>query len=91
LRSWLSPATERHEKNWDINRPEESFEIWSLMEATDWKYLPYAGGLLDQPDWLLEDIFTLSWRSRYVREMVRDIPVPENAAFVKVSKSLKKG
>jgi len=61
------------------------------MEATDWKYLPYAGGLLDQPDWLLEDIFTLSWRSRYVREMVRDIPVPENAAFVKVSKSLKKG
>jgi hypothetical protein len=30
-----------------------------MMRALDWKYLPYAGGLLDQPDWLINDLLTI--------------------------------
>lgn len=30
------------------------------MEATGWRHLPYPGGLLDQPDWLMEDLFSLA-------------------------------
>ena len=33
------------------------------MENTGWKYLPFEGGLLDQPDWLMQDLATISvWR-----------------------------
>lgn len=40
------------------------------MESTDWRFLPYSGGLLDQPDWLIADLLTISGLSQQVRKMV---------------------
>jgi len=30
-----------------------------MMRATNWQFLPIAGGLLDQPDALMSDIFAI--------------------------------
>lgn len=55
-----------------LNDPERSWPIWQWMEATGWKFLPYAGGLLDQPDWLLRDLLTVSAISERVRKQVTE-------------------
>ena len=34
-----------------------------LLESTGWKHLPYSGGLLDQPDRLMENVATIAWLS----------------------------
>jgi len=39
-----------------------------LLENMEWRHLPYPGGLLEQPDWLFEDLFTIAWRRRWVDE-----------------------
>jgi hypothetical protein len=31
-----------------------------MCEALDWRHLPYSGGILDQPDWLMEDLMTIA-------------------------------
>jgi hypothetical protein len=31
-----------------------------MMEASDWRHLPYPGSLLEQPEWIIEDLWT--WR-----------------------------
>jgi len=31
------------------------------MESTGWRFLPLAGGLLDQPGALMDDLMTLAW------------------------------
>lgn len=38
------------------------------MEATGWKFLPYPGGLLDQPEWLMQDLFRIRAASERVKE-----------------------
>lgn len=30
------------------------------MRATGWRFLPYAGGLLDQPEWIMHDLIELT-------------------------------
>jgi len=30
------------------------------------------GGLLDQPEWLLEDLMTISWREGIVKKMLKN-------------------
>jgi hypothetical protein len=40
-----------------------------MMEATDWRFLPYGGGLLDQPDWLMADLFTLSHEKAWIKHV----------------------
>jgi hypothetical protein len=40
------------------------------MEATGWRFLPQAGGLLDQPEALLEDVLTLAALARTVERML---------------------
>lgn len=30
------------------------------MQATDWRFLPYAGGLLDQPEALMNDVLAIA-------------------------------
>jgi hypothetical protein len=42
------------------------------MEATGWRFLPYPGALLDQPDPLIEDLLTISGASTRVRESLRE-------------------
>jgi hypothetical protein len=38
-----------------------AWDTWVLMEATGWKHLPHAGGLLDQPEALMDDLMTIAW------------------------------
>jgi hypothetical protein len=38
------------------------------MQATDWKHLPSAGGLLDQSEALMSDIFTIEFMYRRGKE-----------------------
>jgi len=53
-----------------LNNLDLAWLVWTLMEATGWKHLPLAGGLLDQPEALMDDLLTLSWLSGIVREQV---------------------
>ncbi len=45
-----------------------------MLENTGWQFLPAAGGLLDQEAALMEDLFTLSWRKRVVKELMKRGP-----------------
>jgi len=42
------------------------------MEATGWKFLPYPGGLLDQPEALLDDLFKIRLAAERVKERLRE-------------------
>jgi len=41
-----------------LNNYDLSWRIFTWMEATGWKFLPTD--LLEQPEWLMEDLFTLA-------------------------------
>lgn len=47
---------------------EEAWLAFAQMEATGWQFLPYAGGLLDQPDLLMRNVF----RIKYVADQKRE-------------------
>lgn len=57
--------------DWTLNEPDLSLAIWKAMEATNWQHLPYPGGLLDQPEWLLVDLYTLAWRKAVIKESLK--------------------
>lgn len=42
------------------------------MEATGGRHLPYPGGLMDQPEWLMEDLFTISAEAQRVKRDLKD-------------------
>lgn len=42
------------------------------MEAMGWKHLPYTGGLLEQPEWLIEDLLTISSLSGRIKKQYDD-------------------
>jgi hypothetical protein len=44
------------------------------LESLDWKFLPEQGGILDQPEWLLEDLTTIAWYKGVVEEMLKEAP-----------------
>jgi hypothetical protein len=48
-----------HDEDDLIINDEHNYDAWVLMRATDFRYLPYIGGLLDQPESLLQDILTI--------------------------------
>lgn len=49
---------------------EHSWKVWTLLESTGWRHLPVEGGLLDQPELLLEDLAVISWLSSIVEEQI---------------------
>jgi len=49
----------------------ESYDIWTMCESFGWRFLPHAGGLLDQPQWLVEDLMTLTWVSGLVEQELK--------------------
>jgi hypothetical protein len=57
------------------------------MESLDWQHLPFPGGLLDQPEWLMEDLMTISWRRRILEERIKGggnvLPSAVNTQLVK--------
>ncbi len=38
---------------------EEAWTAYTLMESMKWQFLPYAGGLLDQPEALIRNILRI--------------------------------
>jgi len=56
--------------DWTLHQPDLSMAIWKAMEATSWRHLPFPGGLLDQPDWLIHDLYTLAWRKQVLRDQL---------------------
>jgi hypothetical protein len=44
----------------DLTDFEEAWELFTWMEATDWKILPNAGGLQDQEKILMDNIFKIA-------------------------------
>ena len=37
------------------------------MQATDWNFLPFPGGLLDQPEWIMDDLFIIQSEAELIR------------------------
>jgi len=35
--------------------------MWRWLKSIEWAHLPHEGGLMDQEEGLMEDIFTLQW------------------------------
>ena len=47
---------------------EEAWLAFTQLEATGWQFLPYAGGLLDQPDLLMRNVFRIKLVADQKRE-----------------------
>ena len=47
--------------DWILNDPDLAWRTWALMETTGWRFLPIEGGLLDQPETLIDDLMTMAW------------------------------
>ena len=73
---------ELEDDEWFLNRPELSWRIWCLVEAHGWEKLPFDGGLLDQPDWLMEDLATISWRKKIIEDMVKARGSTQTGRFI---------
>ena len=61
-------ALDLEDEQWVLHDPDLSWKVWVLLENMEWRHLPYPGGLLEQPDWLFDDLFTIAWRRRWVDE-----------------------
>lgn len=48
--------------------PDTAYQAWAQVSATDWKHLLVAGGLLDQPEVLWDDVMTIEFMHRRVKE-----------------------
>ena len=46
---------------------EEAWRMYTLMEATEWRFLPAGGGLGDQDDILLSNVFAIAARVSLLR------------------------
>jgi hypothetical protein len=42
-----------------VDDMEMAWHTFTLMQATAWRFLPFSGGLLDQPQLLMDNLFTL--------------------------------
>ena len=56
---------------------EGSWEVYKLMEAWSdgwgaWRYLPYPGSLLEQPEALMDDLMTWRWLGGKVKHQNRE-------------------
>lgn len=40
------------------------------MQAFDWRFLPFEGSLLDQPDALMDDLVTIGWRKGIIEKQL---------------------
>jgi hypothetical protein len=47
---------------------EQAWTAWVWLERVDWRCLPFAGGLLDQPSALMHDILKVARVAKWVRK-----------------------
>lgn len=47
---------------------EEAWLAFTQLEATGWQFLPYTGGLLEQPDLLMRNVFRIKLVADVKRE-----------------------
>lgn len=47
-----------------------------MVQGFDWQHLPYEGGLLEQPEALIDDLLLISWRKSILKEMMKPTPSP---------------
>jgi len=47
-----------------------AWAVFTQLNATDWRHLPYAGGLLDQPEQLWNDVITIAGLERRIRKLM---------------------
>lgn len=73
--------TQDDDEDWTLHQPKMSLAIWKAMEATQWRHLPFPGNLLDQPDWLIHDLYILSWRRSVLRELAKSPLAAAKQAF----------
>lgn len=59
---------EEPDTSWDLYKPEISWRVWNMEESLGWALPPDV--ILRQPDWLMEDLATISWRNGKVKEML---------------------
>jgi hypothetical protein len=52
----------------ELNDAERSWKVWTWMEATGGRHLPYPGGLMDQPESLMDDLFTISAEAQRMKK-----------------------
>lgn len=52
---------------WLLHKPELSFRIWKFWRSFDYHVPLFPGGILDYPEWLMDDIGVLNWLSRIVQ------------------------
>ena len=48
-----------------LPKSDQSLRYWVFFEASDFVTMPYAGGLADQPKWVLDDFAALSEITEY--------------------------
>lgn len=39
-----------------------------MLDALEWSHLPYSGGIMDQPEELMEDVAIISWLAGIIRD-----------------------
>jgi hypothetical protein len=74
---------------WEIEDPEFAWRLWRLMEGLDWNFLPYAGGLLDQPNWVIEMLLTVNWRKHLYEDLLKSGHVPDTTKVMQRPKRAK--
>jgi hypothetical protein len=47
---------------------EFAWQTFTLMQATAWRFLPFSGGLLDQPQLLMDNLFTLASQYNEIKD-----------------------
>lgn len=51
-----------------------AWAVFTQLQATDWRHLPYVGGLLDQPEALWNDVLTIAGLERRIRNVLDKKP-----------------
>lgn len=68
------PVMEDEDEDWYLYDLEASWKVWVLLQGLDWSHLPYEGGILEQPEVLMNDLVTISWRKSIIKEMLKPTP-----------------
>ncbi len=58
---------------------EIAYPVWLRWRALGKTHLPYGGGFLEQPEWLMDDLLTLDALYEQIRDLLEDNDRPTDA------------